>query len=151
MPRAAPTHSIVITREETHRLSDFRREVLDAIEARLNHGGRNRLVLVVNEVVANILRHASPVATEIRIDFAEQNGAPCCIVRDNGGSFARFSAVWEGLGVKPQFQGPCIGLGLVKNFFPDARYRPKNARRKYNEFILPLTGLSGRDLPAFFQ
>ncbi len=151
MARAAPTHSIVITREPDRRLSDFRREVLDALEGGPHHGSRNRLALAVNEVVANVLRHSRPSATEIRIDFTALDGAPCCILRDNGGSFAQFSTIWRGLAAKPRFGGACVGLGLVKSLFPKARYRPKNARRKFNEFILPLTGLAGDDLPDFFQ
>lgn len=150
MARAVPSHSIVITKAPERRLSDFRREVLDTLEEELSRGCRNRLVLVVNEIVANILRHSQPVASEIRIDFTARDDRPCCVIRDNGGSFARFKSVWEGLGAKPFFGGSCIGLSLVKSFFPEARYKPKNARQKFNEFILPLDRDDPRDLPAFF-
>jgi anti-sigma regulatory factor (Ser/Thr protein kinase) len=153
MPQTVPAYSIVIAKDDKLKLSDFRREVIDTLKGKMlvSDGDRNGLVLVVNEIVANILRHSNPTASEIRVDFEHYDGKPFCVIRDNGGSFARFSSVWQGLGAKPFFGGTCIGLGLVKAFFPDANYAPKNAKKKYNEFRLPLDGVSRDDLPSFFQ
>lgn len=137
----------------THCLADFRRDIAGTMR-HSPRSQRERLKTAVNEVVANLFRHAHPVPTEIAVHFEHVDGVACCIVRDNGGSFATFASIWDMIrhrGNGPLFTASCVGLSMVQRFFPNATYVPKNARSKYNMFVLPLDDMACADLPAFFR
>ncbi len=134
-------------------MADFRRDVAGALAGRVDNGQRARVLTAVNEIVANLLRHARPVPTEIKVNFEHRDGVPCCVIRDNGGSFAEFNMVWDMIRTRdkaPLFTADCVGLSMVQRCFPAATYKTKNGRSKHNMFVLPLVGMTNHDMPHFF-
>jgi anti-sigma regulatory factor (Ser/Thr protein kinase) len=118
-----------------------------------DQGLRERLVLAVNEIAANILRHSRPPATVMRIDFVTDKTGEYCVIADDGGSFGPFEAYWQRVKHDPALRmidGPHIGLGIIRSLWPDASYHAKMRQDPWNRFMLPLHPVV-KDVPEYFQ
>lgn len=154
MSETARIQSIYALKTEDKHLVDFRHDVLRALDGRLCSGYQQRLLFSVNEIIANLMRHATPTPTEVLIDFEKIDNVACCVIRDNGGTFAAFAKIWEKIRVKPTrplFSNGNVGLSLVQCFCPNAYYLQKDARHKYNAFVLPLVVPTDDNVPEFFR
>lgn len=126
-------------------------------------GTQQRILSAVNEIIANILRHSWPEASDIQVDFIDHDGLGYCVVRDDGAPFKEFKAKWAGAEMRGQsgqsekgekgeaFLRPHLGLPMIRTLWPQAFYIPRSEAFPYNSFILPLTEKGGASLPSFFH
>ena len=135
-------------------LATLRREIQGVLSRCPCPATRQRVLLAVNEVVANVLRHAVPQATDIEVDFVDHDGMCYCVVRDDGGAFKDFQAKWQHAAMTIPRGGlvSCrLGLCLVCRLWPEAFYVPRTDAYPLNSFILPLTPTGMSRLPPFFR
>ncbi len=118
----------------------------EALRGKASSGGSERLILAVNEIVANIMRYADPAATMIAVSITQE----CCIIKDNGSAFSDFSAIWQQV---KNYSGkmidhPYLGLSIVQHLYPEAFYLPRSGNEACNQFVLPFIARH-KDLPPF--
>lgn len=134
-------------------LATLRREVDTVLRCCPCSGTRQRVLLAVNEIIANVLRHAAPAATDIHVDFIDYDGKCYCIVRDDGGVFHDFNFKWQQAWEAKNdiFALSGVGLNLIRRLWPEAFYIPRTDLSEYNNFVLPLTETGVSALPHYFQ
>ncbi len=131
----------------------FREATHSYLSARVDPALAQRLLLGINEIVNNILRHSHPQAEHIDISFVTYNNNMFCIICDDGEHFHAFNDVWAKCAPRPNdppiFLDDCIGLRLVRHLWPQSFYL--RADDNFNYFIIPLTLAGSERLPPFFR
>ncbi len=135
-------------------LTTIRRDAQEFLKDCPCNGTQQRVLLAVNEIVTNILRHTTPAARDIRVEFVKRDGNCFATICDNGGSFTDFGTQWRQAAVKDASQlfiRSHVGLAMIRRLWPEAFYEPRKGHSDYNRFVLPLTAKGMRVLPRYFH
>lgn len=95
-------------------------------EEQLPDGLLDDLLLAMSEIATNVVKHASPPASEIAVELAAGEGEWLLEVFSDGGSFDEFTAHMAASG-EPSRDGLAedgLGLHLIACLFPDHGYDP---------------------------
>lgn len=134
---------------ENDPLDRVRQTLSEAMPAQWPEGTRQRILLCAHEVISNLVRHSQPRPSTIQIDLRMDQDHPVCVLRDDGGRFTNFDAVWtRAQQTDLTFDDPGLGLRMVRQLCPLARYHTQNG---WNEFVLPMTTDMDMLTPLFFR
>ncbi len=82
--------------------------------------------LFISEIVANLIRHCEPAASQITLELSTMSGSWVCQVLDNGPSFSAFSIslakAQEGWAANRGRQESGMGLAMIASMLPDFWY-----------------------------
>lgn len=96
-------------------------------------------LLAISEMIVNIVRHASPAASQITLGLDIGSESYCLEILDNGGPFYDFKKYFRSCSAATGLKENGMGLSLVQASFPNGRYEPSDQRTDgLNRFLVSI-------------